>query len=526
MTIPPLPEPRPGGSLRFPPAFDCSPAAVMAVQLDGRLLAANAAAQHLLGYPRTELLGTPLARLIAPEDLPRATAVFKDGAVGIPRLWELTLLHKEGHRVPVRGSSVPALADGQVVGVYGLAEAFTERRPVQEAPPASAERPETLADSETLRTLGQMAGGIAHDLNQSLALVAGYVEIARETLAREGAPARAREALEVVSRAALDGGQTVKRLLAFARAHHAGELIDVDVAELLREVAKLTAPRWRDATQAEGRPISLHVAIDGTAPLHIVGDPVGLREALTNLVFNAVDALPHGGGICLGARRVGDWVEIEVNDTGIGMSAEVQARVFEPFFTTKGEQGTGLGLPQVAALVQRHGGEIRIVSSPGQGATFTLRFPVAAKRREPAPSGGGVATATTAPALRILAVDDEPALARLAALQLGQAGHAVEEVHSAEDAIAKLASGSYDMVVSDLGLGPGLNGWNLAEYVRTHRPGVRFVLATGWGTSIDPVDARCRGVQAVVAKPYQGDALRRAVHDACAADLLACQTAS
>jgi signal transduction histidine kinase len=227
-----------------------------------------------------------------------------------------------------------------------------------------------------------MASGIADDLNQSLMLIASYSDLARTQLEREGFDlADLREMFRIISQAALDGGETVKRLLLFTRGPSDAEAQPIDLTELVHEVARLTAPRWRDATQAEGRPVSLLVGTRG-APV-ILGSAARLREALTNLVFNAVDALPDGGTIRLRVAEEAGRAVLEVIDTGLGMSPEVQARIFEPFFSTKGEAGTGLGLPMVFGVVERHGGQIQVESSPGRGTTFRLGFPTPSTRTMP-----------------------------------------------------------------------------------------------------------------------------------------------
>jgi CheY-like chemotaxis protein len=234
-----------------------------------------------------------------------------------------------------------------------------------------------------------------------------------------------------------------------------------------------------------------------------------------NLVFNAVDALPAGGEIRLVAAQRGAHVEVAVSDDGEGMPAEVRARVFEPFFTTKGEGGTGLGLSQVFGIVEQHGGHVAVDSAAGRGTTVRLVFPrglpARGDRARGVPArGSGLEGAPRA--LRILAVDDEPTLAGLLAHMLHRDGHAVAVAHSGEAALEVLDRGPFDLVVSDLGMG-GISGWDLAEQVRARRPGLPFVLATGWGAEIDPDEARRRGVAAVLAKPYRLADLRRVVRD-------------
>jgi CheY-like chemotaxis protein len=359
-----------------------------------------------------------------------------------------------------------------------------------------------VARGEKMRAIGQMAGGIAHDLNQSLALIAGYGEIAGRAVAGdEHDTAMLREALDTMSSAAMNGGETVKRLLTFARTNPDGAPEPVHVAAVLREVAQLTAPHWRDAAQAEGRAISLHVESDGDAVVE--GWAPSLREALTNLVLNAVDALPSGGTIRLAARHAGDRVVVEVVDSGVGMPPAVRERIFEPFFTTKGERGTGLGLAMVFGIVERHGGTVAVESAPGRGTAFQLAFPAAA------PSVTAAAPVEAAPVttLRILAVDDEPRLSRMVALMLGQAGHRVATAASGEEALERLEREPFDLVISDLGMGEGMTGWELADAVRRRWPRVRVALATGWGAQIDPDEARSRGVSGVLSKPFGGAAL-------------------
>jgi signal transduction histidine kinase/CheY-like chemotaxis protein len=359
--------------------------------------------------------------------------------------------------------------------------------------------------AEKLRAIGQLASGVAHDLNQSLGIISGYSELAAQALERPTIEKDAlREDLALITRAAQDGGETVARLVLFAHGRPEGEPEPFDTAVVLHEAARLTMPRWNAAARPAGRRI--HVRVEAAAPACILGWPTALREALTNLVFNAVDALPHGGVVTLGTHRRGGDVEVRVGDDGIGMAPELQARIFEPFFTTKGAAGTGLGLAMVHGIVERHHGSIRVDSAPGIGTTFVMRFPES--------SVAPVAEAPTSPAptgLHVLAVDDEPALAALAAALLRSAGYTAVTATSGEQALERLSESAFDLVVSDLGLGDGINGWELAARVGRDYVGTRFILATGWGAEIDLDDARSRGVADVLSKPYRAAQLRAAV---------------
>jgi PAS domain S-box-containing protein len=383
------------------------------------------------------------------------------------------------------------------------------REDITEARQAEQHR-EAMAQSEKMRALGQMASGIAHDLNQSLMLVASYSDLARQALLQvEPNLVEVQDLLTTTTQAALDGGETVKRLLRFTRTAPELDSQPVDLSTVIAEAARLTAPRWRDAAQAEGRAISLHIEALGH-PM-VQGSSARLRDLMINLIFNAVDAMPAGGSIRLRVATENDQGIIEVADSGVGMSLEVQERVFEPFFTTKGEGGTGLGLAMAFGLVEQHGGQIGLRSVLGEGTTFRISFPLVAGSAVAEPTQIPVARAEVIRPLRVLAVDDEPMMTKAMARMLRPSGHLVSIAGSGEEALEKLAEQTYDVVVSDMGMGDGMNGWDLAEAVKRRWPNVRFMLATGWGASIDPGEARARGIEAVLAKPYHPTELLQAL---------------
>jgi signal transduction histidine kinase/ActR/RegA family two-component response regulator len=402
-------------------------------------------------------------------------------------------------------------AHGRAVRIVGVARDNSARREGQAVRRAQAH-------GERLRALGEMASGIAHDLNQSLALITGYSDMARQELSLEAPDLlRVCEMLEITGRAALEGGHALRGLLTFVRTQELmAEMEPLEVEELLNDVARLTAPRWRDAPQAEGRPI--HLTVDAERDLVVTGSAAGLREAITNLIFNAVDALPHGGSIQLWARRQDDRAIIEVRDSGTGIPPDIQARIFDPFFTTKGEHGTGLGLPQVLSIVERHMGSIDLDSDPRRGTAFVISLPLA---KEPAARATRAAEAVQeAPrrCIRVLVVEDEDQLARMASLVLKQRGHEVSVSNSGEAALALLQEQPpFDLVISDLGLGPGKNGWDVAEAARGRSRATRCVLVTGWGAAIDAAEARHRGVDRIIAKPYRIAELRQVADEVAAA---------
>jgi CheY-like chemotaxis protein/anti-sigma regulatory factor (Ser/Thr protein kinase) len=268
------------------------------------------------------------------------------------------------------------------------------------------------------------------------------------------------------------------------------------------EVVEVTRSRWKDAAQARGVRYEM-IVTHGELP-RIAGEAAELREALTNIVFNALDAMPTGGTIALTTGREGDVVFCALRDTGIGMPDAVRRRVFDPFFTTKGERGTGLGLSVVYGIVTRHGGDIDVESRLGRGTTFTLRLPV----RVPMPTAEPPPPPTTmSRAGRVLVVEDEDEVREILTNVLRSDGHAVVACQDGDHALAALEGDGFDLVITDLGM-PGLSGWDVARAVKELRPGTPVAMVTGWSEQIDPALAGSEGIDYLIAKPFRRQEIR------------------
>jgi GAF domain-containing protein/anti-sigma regulatory factor (Ser/Thr protein kinase) len=367
---------------------------------------------------------------------------------------------------------------------------------------------EELLRTEKLRALGQLAAGIAHDLNNVLAAVLGQIELLK---IRAPYP-EIREALGILETAAADGAGVVRRIQDFARQRPATDLTPCRLARIVDEVVEITRPRWKDDAERRGLRIQIHTAVDGLPD--ILGNPADIREALTNLIINAVEAMPAGGEITLQGATDGEAVLLTVRDSGIGMSADVQAKIFEPFFTTKGVRGTGLGLSLVYGILERHGGRISAESTPGEGATFTLRFQRArveadapAPRRVPRPSLPR----------RVLLVEDEEMVRTTLAALLRAVGVQVAEADGGAKALAYLAEHPVDVVVTDLGM-PDMTGWEVAEAVKRLHPSLPVVLVTGWQDQMAASGAQGRQVDALLSKPARLEDLLRVLHEVAGRD--------
>jgi CheY-like chemotaxis protein len=237
----------------------------------------------------------------------------------------------------------------------------------------------------------------------------------------------------------------------------------------------------------------------------VAGEESPLREALTNLIFNAVDAMPGGGTLTVRTRRQGETCIFEIADTGTGMTEEVRQRCLEPFFSTKGEHGTGLGLAMVFGIVQRHGGSLDIYSTPGQGTTFSVKLPLMSA------SGNHVAEAkATRPtrALRILVVDDEAPVRDTLAAILAADGHEVELGMDGADGLKRFGTGHFDVVITDKAM-PGMNGDQMAAAIKGMAPQTPIILLTGFGLFYDKKEFP--HIDVLASKPVRIPALREAL---------------
>ena len=400
-----------------------------------------------------------------------------------------------------------ALATNQAQLHAALQNAYDELRDTQQA----------ILQQERLRALGQMASGIAHDINNAISPATLYLESILDR--DESLTARTREQLVVVQRAVGDVAQTVARMGEFYRKREPQlEMAPINVNVILDQVPDLTRARWSNMAQARGATIVLRVEAAPQSPT-ILGIESELREALVNLVFNAADAMPEGGTITLRSRlaEVGPHsllhpVLIEVCDDGIGMDETTRSRCLEPFFTTKGEQGTGLGLAMVYGIAQRHCAELQIDSEPGKGTTMRLVFPEAAPAID---SATHRALNRPSVALRILVVDDDPLLLHSLRDALEFEGHEVFCSNGGQAGIDAFQASvqrqmPFPVVITDLGM-PHVDGRQVATAIKKSAPATLVLMLTGWGQRLSESDGVPSHVDYVLNKPPNMWALREAL---------------
>ena len=383
---------------------------------------------------------------------------------------------------------------------------------------------ETVVQQERLRALGQMASGVAHDINNAISPIALYTEslLEREATLSE----RARSYLTTIQTAIHDVARTVSRMREFYRPQegHAA-LAKIELDRVIGGVLELTQARWRDLPQERGAVIELRTDFV-RPPVAIMGAENEIRDALTNLIFNAADAMPDGGTLTVRTKTVMrqlkgagadeapvEMVCLEVSDTGVGMEPETRRRCLEPFFTTKGERGTGMGLAMVYGMAQRHRAELEIDSAPGEGTTVRVVFPAAPTAAEE--TVRQIALGLPGRPMRILIVDDDPIIIESLRETLRGDAHRVTAAEGGQAGIgafeAALAKGeAFELVITDLGM-PHVDGRRVAAAIKAVSPDTPVILLTGWGQRLMADNQVPPHVDRVLNKPPRLKELRAAL---------------
>ena len=442
---------------------DSSPLGIVIIQA-GRAVFINPSFERMTGRSAAELLTEELdpTECFAPESRERvrdAVAGLDDGG-----LVATQIVHPAGRRVYVEVQAAPLVFQNEPATMVIVSDVSTLR-----------DLQDQLVRGEKLRALGELSAGVAHDFNNILGIILGRAQL----LQMRATDPDVVSGLEVIRKAAQDGGQTVRRIQQFSRTREDQSQEVLHLPALAEEVVEITRGKWKH--EGERRGAKIEIRIESADPPPILGSHAEIREALTNLIFNSVDALPQGGRITIRSLRSGGEAVLEVIDTGIGMAEDVRSRMFEPFFTTKGVSGNGLGLSMVYGIVSRHKGTVEVESAPMSGTTVRMRFPAASSVDAPKRSEEPV----TAPyRARILVVDDEPDLLEVIRETLAATGHEVETASSGSDGIARFRSRPFDAVLTDLGM-PDVSGWEVARTVRAEgEPSVVLGLVTGWGAMV------------------------------------------
>jgi PAS domain S-box-containing protein len=485
----------------------------------------NPLGASLVGWEAGELIGKSLHDTIHYRRADRAPFSKQDSSIcatlrdGLAHSMDGEVFwRKDGSAIPVEYTCVPMQEGHTIVGAVLTFQDITKRKGAEEALREANRRLECsltelrqaqqqILEQERLLALGRMAGGVAHDFNNSLSRILGFGELLLTSPDNLRNTETVRNHLRMINTAARDAGGVLRRLYEFYRPRRDTELFKaVNLSTIIEQTISLTEPKWKSGAQANGITIRIQTELQPKVP--VFADEAELREAFTNLVSNAVDALPQGGTITLRTSTQAKHAILEISDTGTGMTDEVRQRCFEPFFSTKGDAAAGLGLASVYGIIQRHGGEIRIHSKLGQGSTFTIRLPVhtnqhALRRKAQTP------VASNGHSLHVLVVEDDPLVRGIEAEYMVSDGHTVETAADGCEGLSKFHAGRFDLVLVDRAM-PEINGDQLTEAIKEMDPDMPVILVTGFPDILGE-DHKRRQANLILSKPFSHDSLRAAV---------------
>ena len=455
---------------------------IYAVDPEGRFKWCNSATLKGLGYQRSAFIGRELLEMVYEGDRELVKQKLDAALNGSPQTYEMRYFAHDGRLRHARVDNSPLVVEGRTTGVLGIARDITEQK----------EERERAARADKLRALGQLASGVAHDFNNSLAAILGRAQLLRRQIDE---PALTRN-LDIIQTAAEDAAATVRRIQTFARKSPVKEFELVDVAGLLNDAVEITRTRWQNEARIRG--LEYDVTLDAEKGLSTYGSASELREVFVNLIVNAVDAMPKGGRLSVTCRRNESRLMLTFTDNGMGMPDDVRQKIFEPFFSTKGAQGTGLGLSVSYSIIERHAGSISVISEPGKGTIFMIDLPAIVAE----PSLDEVETVSgEIPSLRVLVIDDELPVRETLAEMLTAVNHKVELAGSGQEALQKMRQHAFDFVFTDLAM-PEMDGWETARSIRKNWPDVKIVLVTGYGPNTTPPPGEEHLVDAIIGKPF------------------------
>jgi PAS domain S-box-containing protein len=455
---------------------------IYAVDPDGRFKWCNSATLKGLGYQRNDFIGRPLLEMVYESDRELVKEKLDLALAGMPQTYEMRYFAHDGRLRYARVDNSPLVVEGGTTGVLGIARDITEQK----------EERERAARADKLRALGQLASGVAHDFNNSLAAILGRAQLLR----RQISDAPLLRNLDIIQTAAEDAAATVRRIQTFARKSPVKEFEMLDMRSLLHDAVEITRTRWENEARLRG--LEYDVSLDAVGNYHTYGSASELREVFVNLIVNAVDAMPRGGRLAITCQHHENRLLLKFADNGMGMPEDVRQKIFEPFFSTKGAHGTGLGLSVSYSIIERHEGTISVTSEPRNGTTFTIDLPAVVAESSFA---GVFETTEELPSLRILVVDDEEAVRETLADMLMASSHHVEIVGSGLEALSRLRRQSFDFVFTDLAM-PEMDGWETARAIRKEWPEMKIVLVTGYGPTTTPPPGEEDLVDGIIGKPF------------------------
>ncbi len=471
---------------------------IIITDVTGAVIRVNNSVERIFGFKKDEMIGRYMTEFIPKGEKYKVVGRgFSDELKekGFLDIFEAFFMKKNGEITPFE-CNITVLSDekGQATGAVVMLRDITGRKKMEQQ----------FLRTEKLSSLGELAGGVAHDFNNMLSAILGRTQLLMMRISKgekdkdiEKLLEDITESLKVIEKASLDGADTVHRIMKFARKEKKGESILININDVINDAIEFTRPRWKVQAQTKG--ISFIIKKDFCCSCsYVFGVASELREVITNILINAFDAMPGGGEVFIQSYAEAGFFVAEISDTGTGIEQEVLDKIFDPFFTTKGPKSTGLGMSVSYGIIEQHGGTISVKSFKNEKTIFTIRLPLSERH---------VVKMKKAPAvlkqkkINILIIEDEKAVSEMFEEMLVNEGHKVDVACDGSQGIDIFREKKFDLVFTDLAM-PGISGWQVAKEIKKMDPEVPVILTTGYEVKSSGEEADKKNVDIIIKKPF------------------------
>ena len=477
------------------------------------ILSTNLAGQRVFGYSCDEIKGLSFYDLIYDADKEKIIDCIRGSFAGNREFLEGFEFRIKSGNGRIKDVQLNAKVDydnnGNVIGFEGVVRDITGRKEFEQK----------LFQIDKLNALGLQSSGVAHEFNNILGIILGYLEIVKDDM--EGVSEKVVDALRIIEKAARDGSVIVDKIQQFSRIKKEHEKKEelVDLIDVVNDALEFTMPRWKTEAQSKGIEYEIIKNNFAASKCRIRCNPSELREVIINIINNSIDAMPIGGKIEVSIKTDENNVIISISDNGIGIKDDIKDKIFDPFFSTKGVKRSGLGMSLSYSIMARHDGEILVDSCVGKGTTMHLKMPLFDDEIEPCDDEKtGIITSHSAD---ILIIEDEDVILDMMKILLESRGYNVFVSQDSSVGIEMYENNQYDIVLCDLAM-PKLNGWQVAKFIKEYdtvrkRTKTPVVLITGYELDADNIDYKKEGVDYILNKPIEFDALYKIISNYSAA---------
>ncbi|MBL7054922.1 response regulator [Candidatus Woesearchaeota archaeon] len=469
------------------------PALVYVLDPEMRLTYWNKSAEEVLGYSPSELDNLFALNLFSEKYHQIIAGGIKEAYMQGQATIEADIITKSGREISYSWiANSTRNEQGGINGIVGIGTDITERKKTEKI----------VLESERLNAIGELASGVAHDLNNPLHSILGSLECAMI----EHLPDEAMSYLNTAKSLVIGVATNVQQLQRFTgKITKPSEYKVININNIVEDVIAQTRILWKDKAQKEG--LAIVVNANYGDDVSALGNQEELRNVMYNIIKNSVQAMPEGGTIDIDTKRESNQIYLTLTDTGEGMNEKTRTRIFQPYYTTKGfELGTGLGMSTAYSIIKEHKGEIYVKkSAPGNGTSIEILLPYTA--REVTPEKDNSKDYEVA---RVLWVDDENMIRSIGKRQLEKLGHDADVAASGQEALECLANKGYDLMITDIGM-PGMDGWQLTEQIKGKYDGMKIAIISGWGAEVEPEKKRAYGIDYALQKPTSMDQLKNLV---------------